>query len=94
MPESAQNSSAAPSPALDDNRERFYTLVYRRGAQVKEKNFPFAGKLDGAIARGREHCKKMKTIRFVVVRPFIVDLDYQEEVYAISGRSPDDQEYA
>jgi hypothetical protein len=92
MPETvSETGPAATVSNPEEVRERFYTLVYRRGAQVKEKNFPFAGKLDGAIQRGREHCRKMGNIRFVVVRPFIVDLDYQEEIKALTGKSPDDE---
>ncbi len=81
---------AAPAP-LEEQRERLYTLVYRRGGQVREKNFPFVGKLDQAIARGRDHCRIMGNIRFVIVRPLVVDLEYQEKTKVETGRSPDDE---
>lgn len=81
------------SGSSEEVRERFYTLVYRRGGQVKEKNFPFKGELKDAIQRGRDHCKVMGNIRFVIVRPLVVDLDYQEEIKKETGKSPDDENY-
>jgi hypothetical protein len=76
---SATLPTLTPNPLSNQERERLYTLAYRQGSQVKEKHFPFNGKLGGAIERGKLHCNRMG-IKFVVVRPFVVDLDYQERL--------------
>jgi hypothetical protein len=51
----------------------------------------FDGNLQDATTRARKHCEMMK-YRYVFVRPMIVDLDYQEELY-IAGkyREPNSQ---
>jgi len=51
---------------------------------MKSKNFPFNGNLKGAMDRAREHCKAMG-IRFVLVNPLIVDLEYQERIKKEKG---------
>ena len=65
----------------DINRERFYILYYiyqNRRTEPKTKVFPFKGPLAQAIIRGRNHCEKMN-YKWITVRPFIVDLEEQEE---------------
>lgn len=60
-------------------KERLYTLKYRSGGRVFDKNFPFKGNLKQAIDRAREHCRAMGII-FILVNPLVVDLEYQERV--------------
>lgn len=59
---------------------RIYRLYYKPyGAGIPStKDFYFDGPLYDAAQRAKEHCKKME-IAFIIVRPAIVDLDYQEE---------------
>jgi hypothetical protein len=63
---------------------RLFTLHYRQGAVMKQKNFPYTGNLKQAMDRAREHCKVMG-IRFVLVNPLIVDLEYQEKIKKEKG---------
>lgn len=79
-----------PGPALgkktkfySESREpRIWTLYYRYGniPQIT-KGFELDGSLHDAIMRGRTHCEKMGYI-FLLVRPMLVDLDYQENSYS------------
>ena len=65
----------------EEDRERFYILYYiyqNRRTEPKTKVFPFKGPLAQAIIRGRNHCEKMN-YKWITVRPFIVDLEEQEE---------------
>jgi hypothetical protein len=59
---------------------RTWTLTYRYGNQISVKNFVFDGTLPEAMHRGRSHCEIMN-LRFIIVRPLFVDLDYQEKAY-------------
>lgn len=70
---------------LSEMREpRFWTLYYRHSNIPQlTKGFKFEGSLAQAIRRGKDHCEKMGYL-FICVRPMIVDLDYQEIVYARS----------
>jgi len=60
-------------------KDRTYILYYRY-AKIPSlfKVFPFRGTLQQAIMRGREHCLKMGYL-FILVLPFMVDLDDQEQ---------------
>lgn len=62
-------------------RERIYTLHFRQGNLVQQKHFNFRGPLAEAVIRAREHCQKMGS-RFIWCRPFVVDLDHQENLKA------------
>ncbi len=64
---------------------RFWTLWYRFGTvPIATKSFIFDGNLQEATTRARKHCEIMK-YRYVFVKPMIVDLDYQEELF-IAGK--------
>jgi hypothetical protein len=67
---------------LDDLKirveKRAYTLWYRyRATAPFSKNFYYEGDLHDAAEAGRRHCQIMG-FRFVIVRPFIIDLRNQE----------------
>lgn len=89
--------SSIPAPALKGNpfEERLssleervdlrtYKLVYKSRHVLQDKVFRFDGDLKNAIVRGRQHCDKMGYV-FIQVRPFIVDLEHQEEKRFASG---------
>jgi hypothetical protein len=58
---------------------RLYILYYRFRSSIPfSKVFPFDGPLVGAAERGKKHCELMG-YSFVIVRPFIVDLEHQEK---------------
>ena len=59
--------------------KRIYILTFRRGSSLQTKNFNHDGDLKDAIQRGRDHCAKMGYV-FVLVRPFVVDLEHQEDL--------------
>jgi hypothetical protein len=60
---------------------KLWTLWYFAGTSGPQfKNFIFDGTMREAMQRGREHCSRMN-YRFGSVRPFILDLDYQEQRY-------------
>lgn len=63
---------------------RTYSLVYKSRHVLQNKVFRFDGDLKNAIVRGRQHCEKMGYV-FIQVRPFIVDLEHQEEKRFSSG---------
>jgi len=70
---------------LKGKEARFWTLWYRFGTiPVATKSFIFDGNLQDATMRARKHCEVMK-YRYIFVRPMIVDLDYQEELF-IAGK--------
>lgn len=78
-------STSAPAPSTTTlnplTRERHYILyfMHKSGRAIPEtKIFPFKGSLDQAVVRGRDHCEIMN-YKFLRVRPFIVDLEDQEE---------------
>ena len=75
----------ADAEKIIDDRERLYTLSYRKGGRVETKHFPFKGPLGKAMERGREHCKIMQNIKFVSVTPLVVDLDHQEKIKGEQG---------
>lgn len=81
----ANGPYVAPPSEVVKERERIYILSYRHQNQVKTKNFNFRGPLKDAIERGRVHCKSMGYI-FVLVRPFVIDLEHQED---LKNNSPD-----
>jgi len=82
--------AASAQTKTTEDRERLYTLRYRKGAQLLSKNFPFKGPLGAAMERAREHCKIMG-VRFVLVNPLVVDLEYQEQIKRETGRDPEEQ---
>lgn len=60
---------------------RLWMLWYFKGtSQPQFKCFQFEGTMRDAVQRGRLHCTKMN-YRFGSVRPFMIDLDYQEEQF-------------
>lgn len=72
------------APEIVNTKARVFRLQYRQGNEIKEKHFNFSGPLQEAILRGRDHCEKMG-YRFILVRPFIVDLEHQEKLKNESG---------
>ena len=66
-------------PDSAKERERIFVLHFKHQNQIKQKNFNFRGPLKEAIERGKDHCNKMG-YRFVLVRPFVVDLTHQEDL--------------
>ncbi len=72
-------------------KERSYILYYRY-AKIPSlfKVFQFKGTLQQAIMRGREHCLKMGYL-FILVLPFMVDLEDQEQRKAKAPESFEDE---
>lgn len=69
-----------PKP-LDPTIERSYVLYFlhrNRYTEPKFKMFKIKGLLRDAVARAHKHCEIMN-YRFISVRPFMVNLDEQEE---------------
>ncbi len=75
LPEPVKGTPALPL----GTKERIFVLHFKHQNQIKQKNFNFRGPLQEAILRGKEHCNTMG-YRFVLVRPFVVDLDHQENL--------------
>lgn len=72
----------------ESGEPRTWTLFYRFGNRpVIEKHFFFDGDLMAARKRGIQHCDVMGYI-FIFVRPFIVDLTYQESM-KVAGKYKD-----
>lgn len=66
---------------FNDGEPRIWTLYYMYGSSSPiSKQFTFDGNLQEAMMRGRKHCSVMR-YRFVRVRPALVDLDHQEEMF-------------
>ncbi len=66
----------------DDGTPRIWTLWYsERNRAPQYKTFIFEGKMREAVLRGRAHCDRMN-LRFVNIRPLVVDLDYQEKQFS------------
>lgn len=78
--ETVEERLAKLEKALYDRSYRVYRLYYKPyGAGIPSvKDFYFDGPLYEAAERAKIHCKKME-IAFIIVRPAIVDLGYQEE---------------
>ncbi len=74
------------SPFLTETGEPRYWIIYYRYGNIPlaQKGFRFDGKLEQAIIRARKHCEIMQ-LTFLLVRPLIVDLDWQETQF-IQGK--------
>jgi hypothetical protein len=71
---------------------RSYIGWYLQGNQNPlHKVFEFKGNLPDAIDRFKKHCERMG-IKFIRVRPFLVNLDKQEEYKFQSPEWNDEQE--
>ena len=70
------------SPFLSpEGQPRYWNLYYRYGniPQVV-KAFRLDGTTKDAILRARKHCEIMG-FKYILVRPMVVDLDFQEEQF-------------
>ena len=63
-----------------DGAPRYWILYYRFGNVPQlTKGFRLDGGIQEAINRGRKHCDLMD-YKFLLVRPMVVNLDYQERL--------------
>lgn len=78
----APKTSPDPVKELGNLYILTYVQVSRTGGHFVEKHFQHEGGFkgpQGAIERGKRHCQRMN-YRFMNVRPFMNDLDLEEQV--------------
>lgn len=76
----------------EEKEPRLWTLYYRYGnVPQMVKSFAYDGSLQQAVIRARKHCDILN-IRFICVRPLLVDLDYQEKAF-LEGKYREGSEF-